>query len=86
MLRHDANAVKNMGGTSAGEEYLPGPGGGRKGSNFVDLTVEKNGKILSVQTVNTLSDGKTHDSRERKNAASIRRKTPGDHLLLIPKD
>jgi RHS repeat-associated protein len=73
------------GGTRGPEEYLPGPGGGRKGSSFPDITATKNGKTLRVNTVDTRADGVTPSTREATNAARIRSQTPGDHLLLIPK-
>jgi len=68
------------------EEYLPPLGGsGRKGGNYVDLTAKKNGRILRINTIDTKSDGVTPTLREGAAAALIRAKTPGDHLLLIPK-
>jgi RHS repeat-associated protein len=73
------------GGGRMKEEYLPGPGGGRKGSNWVDITATKNGKTLRINTVDTRLDGKTPTTREANAALSIRKKTPGDHLVLIPK-
>ncbi len=73
------------GGNRLPEEYLPGPGGGRKGSSFVDITATKNGQTLRVNTVDTLKNGVTPDIRERRNAARIRKQAPGDKLLLVPK-
>ncbi len=74
------------GGGRLPEEYLPPPGGGRKGGNYVDITAKKNGKVLRINTVDTLSDGVTPDAREAAAAALIRSKiAPGQHLLLIPK-
>lgn len=67
------------------EEYLPGPGGGRKGSNWVDITAEKDGKIIRIQTVDTQSDGVTPTLREAAAAAMIRQKTSG-HVILVPKN
>ena len=67
------------------EEYLPGPGGGRKGSSRPDITATKNGRTVRVNTVDTRADGITPDTREATNATRIRSQTPGDHLLLIPK-
>ena len=75
------------GGGSDREEYLPPLSGtGPKGGNYVDLTAVKNGRTLRINTVDTLSDGVTPTLREGAAAALIRAKTPGDHLLLIPKD
>jgi filamentous hemagglutinin len=68
------------------EEYLPGPGGGRLGSNWLDITAVKNGRTLRINTIDTLADGITPTAREAAAAASIRAKAlPGEHLLLIPK-
>ncbi|BFM49936.1 hypothetical protein [Marinomonas sp. THO17] len=86
-----ATEMENRGFTITGrvnrlpEEYLPGPGGGRKGSSFPDITATKNGRTVRVNTVDTRADGITPTIREATNAARIRSQTPGDHLLLIPK-
>jgi hypothetical protein len=87
-----AAELKNRGWTITGgggelpEEYLPGAGGGTKGSNYLDITATKNGKVLRINTVDTLSDGVTPTRREAAAAALIRSKIgPGEHLLLIPK-
>lgn len=72
------------GGGVRAEEYLPGPGG-RKGAAYPDITAEKEGRIVRINTVDTLVDGTTPDSRERRGAAKIRQLKPGEHLLLIPK-
>jgi hypothetical protein len=72
------------GGGRASEEYLPGPGGGRKGSSYPDITATKDGKTLRVNTVDTYKDGITPTKRESANAARIRAQT-GEHLLLVPK-
>ena len=73
------------GGNRLPEEYLPGPGGGRKGASFPDITATKNDRTVRVNTVDTRADGITPTTREAANAARIRSQTPGDHLLLIPK-
>jgi hypothetical protein len=73
------------GGNRLPEEYLPGPGGGRKGSSFPDITATKNGRTVRVNTVDTRVNGVTPTTREAANAARIRAQTPGDHLLLVPK-
>jgi RHS repeat-associated protein len=72
------------GGGMFKEEYLPGPTG-RLGSNYVDITAMKNGHTLRINTIDTLADGVTPTAREAAAAAAIRAKTPGEHLLLIPK-
>ncbi len=73
------------GGGKHSEEYIASATGGRKGSAFPDITAEKSGRTLRVNTVDTLKDGITPNARERKNAARIRGLRPKDHLLLIPK-
>lgn len=73
------------GGGRFPEEYLPGPGGGRLGSSFPDITATKNGRTLRVNTIDTRANGITPTTREAANAARIRSQTPGDHLLLVPK-
>jgi RHS repeat-associated protein len=72
------------GGGRFPEEYLPGVGGGRKGSSFADITATKKGKVLRINTVDTKLDGLTPTKREATNAARIRAQT-GGHLLLVPK-
>jgi hypothetical protein len=72
------------GGGRLPEEYLPGPGGARRGSSYPDITATKNGQVLRVNTVDTYADGVTPTAREAANAARIRAQT-GEHLLLIPK-
>jgi RHS repeat-associated protein len=72
------------GGGEFAEEYLCGAGGGRLGSNWVDITAMKNGQTLRINTIDTLADGLTPTAREAAAAAAIRAKT-GGHLLLIPK-
>lgn len=67
------------------EEYLPAPDRKRKGSNYVDITAEKDGKIIRINTVDTYKDG-TPTKRELKAAQSINSKTPKDkNIILIPK-
>ncbi len=73
------------GGGKLPEEYLPGPGGGRTGSSFPDITATKNGRTVRVNTIDTRADGITPTTREARNATRIRQQTPGDHLILIPK-
>ncbi len=72
------------GGGRGPEEYLPGPGGARRGSSYPDITATKNGKTLRVNTVDTRADGITLTTREARNAARIRSQT-GEHVLTIPK-
>lgn len=72
------------GGGRFPEEYLPGPGGARKGSSFPDITATKDGNTLRVNTVDMYADGVTPTTREAGNATRIRSQT-GEHLLLVPK-
>ena len=83
-LRRRGYEITGGGGVRP-EEYLPGPGGGRRGSNYVDITAVKNGRTLRINTISTLADGVTPSADEARAAAAIRAKTPGEHLLLIPK-
>lgn len=72
------------GGGRMPEEYLPGPGLGTKGSNFVDITAEKDGVTIRINTVDVCADGVTPTARERRTAESIDAKT-GNRIILIPK-
>ena len=75
------------GGGVAAEEYIPGGGPGNIGATYVDITAfnETTGKWLRVQTVDTLADGMTPDSRERAAIERIQKKFPNDELWIIPK-
>jgi hypothetical protein len=73
------------GGNRFPEEYIPGPGGARRGSAFPDITATKNGRTVRVNTIDTCVNGITPTAREARNAAKIRRAMPNDHLILIPK-
>jgi hypothetical protein len=68
-----------------GEEYIPGPGNARTGSAYPDITATKKGRILRINTIDTLADDVTPTLREARNAAKIRRLKPNDHLILVPK-
>jgi RHS repeat-associated protein len=77
------------GGNVAPEEYIPGPGGGRSGSTYVDITATRsvgdNPRTLRVQTVTTRADGITPNREELAAAARIRLAFPNDKLILVPK-
>ena len=73
------------GGGRGPEEYIPGPGGARKGSSYPDITAQKNGETLRVNTIDTRADGYTPTKREAISAAKIRLQKPDDVLILIPK-
>jgi hypothetical protein len=70
------------GGGKIKEEYLPGPAG-TKGSNYVDITAEKDGMTLRINTVDTYANG-TMTTREATAKAMIEGKT-GSELFTIPK-
>ncbi len=72
------------GGGRKPEEYLPGPDGSNKGSNYVDITAQKGETIIRINTVDVLADGKTPTKREQMAAVSISNKT-GEVMILIPK-
>ena len=72
------------GGGRGPEEYIPGPNG-TKGSSYPDITAEKNGQTLRVNTIDTRANGVTPTTREANNAARIRSQKPDDTLILVPK-
>jgi hypothetical protein len=84
-LESDGFAITGGGGRLP-EEYIPGPGGGRTGSTFVDITARDARGTLRVQTVDTLSNGFTPTPRELRNAGRILKANRGDPLVLVPKD
>jgi hypothetical protein len=73
------------GGGKLPEEYIPGPGGARKGSSYPDITATKNGETLRVNTIDTRANGLTPTTREANSAARIRSQKPDDTLILVPK-
>jgi filamentous hemagglutinin len=83
----EAQGYKIIYGAGWCEEYIPGGGPGTQGGTFVDITAVDpvTGKILRVQTVDTLADGVTPTPREQEAAARIRQAYPNDELILIPK-
>jgi hypothetical protein len=92
--RQIANQLKKRGYSITGgggekpEEYIPGCGPGTKGSNFIDITAQhkQTGRIIRINTVDTLVDGVTPNAKEAASADLIHSKLPpGDHLVLIPK-
>ena len=68
----------------AREERIPPSGGGRNGETWVDITAEKNGTTLRIQTVGTLANG-APTPRELNAASRIRAAFPSDKVLLVPK-
>lgn len=74
------------GGGRLPEEHLPGPGGGRQGGTFVDVTAVRDGRTVRLQTIDTRADGITPTTREANAAVRIRaQQRPRDHTVLIPK-
>ena len=74
------------GGGFLSEEYIKGIGPGSRGGTFVDITGRAaDGRIVRIQTIDTLSDGLTPTSREAAAAARVRAAFPNDELRLIPK-
>ena len=73
------------GGGRSPETYIPGPGGGRLGSAYPDITLTSpNGNTMYVNTVDTLQNGVTPTARELRNATKIESLT-GTPVILIPK-
>jgi hypothetical protein len=72
------------GGPRTPEEYIPGPGPGQKGSTYVDITAEKPGDTVRVQTVDTNRSG-VPTPREMRNAGKILKANRDHGLFLIPK-
>jgi hypothetical protein len=73
------------GGGRLPETYIPGPGGGRAGSAYPDITLTSpNGETAYVNTVDTLRNGATPTARELRNATKIESLT-GVPVILIPK-
>ena len=67
------------------EEYIPGPGGGRKGSSYPDLTFKgPNGETFRVNTADTNAGG-AFTPREERNAERMFNNTNGEPISMIPK-
>ncbi len=81
-----------MGGANVKkEEYIKSAAGTRKGSSFVDATVElSDGTKVRVQTVDTLKDGVTPTKREMRATEKLIRnlEAKGEsspNVILVPK-
>ena len=72
-------------GAGRPQEYIPGPGGARKGSSYPDVTAVKDGKTTRVNTVDTLKDGRTLTAREQRNANKIKTARPHGEFRTVPK-
>jgi filamentous hemagglutinin len=82
----EGSGYKVTGGAGrAPEEAIKGPDGTMKGGTYVDITAKKDGVTIRIQTVTTLSDGKTPTPAEQTAAARIRQAFPKDKLYLVPK-
>src|SRR5437667_6231844 len=71
-------------GAGKPQEYIPGPGGAKKGSSYPDVTATKDGKTVRVNTVDTNKNG-TLTARERRNANKIQQARPNDQFTTVPK-
>jgi hypothetical protein len=82
--RHVAGGRDRFTGESLPEEYLPGPGGARKGSSYPDLTFEApDGSRIRMNTTDTLVDG-TMTTREQANFDRIFEQTL-EPIIAVPK-
>ncbi len=82
--RHVAGGRDRVTGAEIPEEYIPGPGGGRWGSSFPDLTFEGlNGGRIRINSTDTLVDG-SMTSREQGNFDRIFDQT-GEPIISVPK-
>lgn len=73
-----------MTGAPLPEEYIPGAGGGRKGSSFPDLTFEgPDGSRIRINTVDTYVDGEM-TTREQSNFDRIFDQTL-EPIIAVPK-
>ncbi len=84
-LEKEFPGCRVRGDARSSEEWIPGPGGGKDGGTFVDITVTRGSRTIRVQTIDTFGDGVTPTPREAAAAARIRAQFPGDELRLIPK-
>ncbi len=83
--KHTAGGTKAGTTKSLPEEYIPGPGGGRKGSSYPDLTFTgPNGEKFRVNTADTNAGG-AFTPREERNAERMFNNTNGEPISMIPK-
>jgi RHS repeat-associated protein len=71
-------------GAGRPQEYIPGPGGARKGSAYPDVTAVKGDETVRVNTVDTTKNGAL-TSREHRSANKIQALTPKDEFRTVPK-
>jgi hypothetical protein len=82
--RHVAGGTNRLTGEQLPEEYLPGPGGGRRGSSFADLTFEApDGSRIRINTVDADGFG-VMTPREQTNFDRIFEQT-GEPIIAVPK-
>ena len=82
--KHVAGGRDRVTGAEIPEEFLPGPGGGRKGSSYPDLTFEAPDQSrLRINTTDTRSNG-TMTPREEINFNRIFDQT-NEPIISIPK-
>jgi hypothetical protein len=82
--KHVAGGRDRVTGAELPEEYLPGPGGGRKGSSYPDLTFEgSEGSRIRINTTDSRVDG-TMTPREQRNFDRIFDQT-NEPIIGIPK-
>lgn len=94
-LKQDGWKVTNGAGSGKGEAYIQGFGGYDKngkwstkvGSVFTDVTAQKSGTTLHVQTVDTRKSDGWMTTREDRNDARARAATDGkkQQIMVVPK-
>ena len=72
-------------GAGKPQEYIPGPGGARKGSTYPDVTGTKDGETVRVNTATTRADGQTLTKAEQQQVNKINAARPNDQLRIVPK-
>jgi RHS repeat-associated protein len=72
-------------GAGKPQEYIPGPGGARKGSSYPDVTATNGEKTVRVNTVDTSRNGSL-TTREQRNANKIKNARPNDEFRTVPKN
>jgi RHS repeat-associated protein len=81
---HVAGGTERATGRKLPEEYIPGPGGGRKGSSYPDLTFEApDGSRIRINTVDA-DQGGVMTTREQANFDRIFEQT-GEPIIAVPK-
>ena len=81
--RHTAGGRAVETGKPLPEEYIPGPGGGRKGSSYPDLTFQGPNFTVRLNTVDTVRSG-AMTQRELDNFVRIMQQTR-EPVIVVPK-